>query len=213
MAEYPPVKESLAKLQAWMLENSPGVSFRPPADPLAMDNFNDKSGLVLPGELRQTLLMADGETRKSAGAIGNWRLMPIAEIQAAWGLLRQLVVKGAFEYLTPNPSPYFRQYWWHLGWIPFVSSDLGDFYCIDTDPPEPSRSEQILLYLKDQPARPLVAPSISAWFSRITRDLDDGVYTYDDTQGFNGEAFLWSSLEGKHLLDDLPGTLMVVDDN
>ena len=213
MADYPPVEKSFAKLQAWMFENAPGVSFRPPVDLLAIENYTDKSGLILPGELHQILLIADGETRKSTGSIGNWRLLSIAEIQAAWGLLRQLTVKGAFNSLMPNCSPYLRQTWWHPGWIPFVGSDAGDYYCIDTDPPEPGRSTQILLFVQDQPARPLVAASLAAWIDRIVRDLADGVYTFDEVQGFNGEAFLWSSLEGKHLLDEIPGDLMVLDHN
>jgi hypothetical protein len=41
------------------------------------------------------------------------------------------------------------------------------------------------------------------------RDLEADQYKYDPENGFNGEAFLWSALEGKHLLDDIDGTLMV----
>lgn len=211
MPEYPPVTASLAKLQDWMKNNVPGVTFRSPANPDALDNFTEKSGLTLPDDLRQILLIADGETLKSAGSIGNWRIMPINEIQAAWGLLTQLSAKGAFSDLTPEHSPYLRAAWWHPGWIPVVSSDTGDYFCIDTDPPEAERSGQVLLYLQNVPARPLVAANLAGWLDRIIRDLSAGVYTYDEVDGFNGEAFLWSSLEGKHLLDDIEGKLVVKD--
>lgn len=209
MSDCPPVTESFTKIQSWMLENAPDVAFRPPANPAAIESFSKKSGLTLPDDLRQTLLITDGEARKSAGAIGNWRLMPIAEIQGAWGFLSQLAAKGAFDELNPQPSPYLRPVWWHPAWIPFVSSDKGCYYCIDTDPPETERSGQILLFFQNQPPRPLVGASLAAWFDRIARDLAAGVYTYDDVEGFNAEAFLWSSLEGKHLLDDNEGVLVV----
>jgi hypothetical protein len=63
----------------------------------------------------------------------------------------------------------------------------------------------VFLFFQDQPARPLAAASLATWLNRITHDLSAGVYTFDEEKGFNGEAFLWSSLEGKHLLDKIPG--------
>ena len=211
MPEFPHVTASIAKLQDWMKDNAAGVAFHPPVNPDSLDNFAEKSGLTLPDDLRQLLLVADGETRKSAGSIGNWRIMPINEIQAAWGLLTQLSAKGAFSDLALEHSPYLRTVWWHPGWIPVVSSDTGDYFCIDTDPPETERSGQVLLYLQQQPARPLVAANLVGWLYRITCDLSAGVYTYDEVDGFNGEAFLWSSLEDKHLLDNIEGKLVVKD--
>ncbi len=205
MPDYPSVTDSLSTLQVWMRKHAPGVSFRPPAEPAAIEHFAENSGLTLPDELIQFLLAADGETRKSAGAIGNWRIMPIGEIQAAWGLLSHMAVRGAFTDLEPQPSPYLHQTWWHPAWIPIISSDTGDYFCIDSDPPESARYGQVLLFLHDQPARPLVAGSLAAWLDRINRDLAAGVYTFDIVEGFNSEAFLWSALEGKHLLEDRPG--------
>jgi len=201
MPDLPPVTESLSRIQAWACSHAPGVTFRPPADPAAITNFAEKSRLVVPDDLRQALLVADGETRKSAGMIGNWRLMPITEIQAAWGLLTKLNEKGAFAGREPETPPYIRAAWWHVGWIPVVGNDTGDYFCLDTDPPEPERAGQVLLYLQDRPERPLVAGSLRTWLDRIARDLDAGVYTYDAKKGFDGEAFMWSALEGKHLLD------------
>lgn len=208
-----PVTESFSKLQAWMLEKAPGVIFRPPANPAAVDNFAAKSGLKLPDALRQVLSVADGEVRFSTGAIGNWRLMPITEIQAAWGLLTQLANQGAYDGLSPDHSPYLVNAWWHPGWIPIVTSDTGGYFCIDTDPPDPQRAGQVLLFFQEQPARPLVASSLTAWLARIILDLQEGIYTFDEDEGFNGEAFLWSSLEGKHLLDAIEGTLIVKDED
>ena len=201
MAEPLPITDSLAKIQAWAGEHAPDVTFNPPAAPAALDNFNEKSGLSTPEDLRQAWLIADGETRKSAGMIGNWRLMPIAEMQAAWGLLSKIAEKGGFESKAPTKSPYLQHAWWHTGWIPVVTSDSGHYFCIDTAPPEIERAGQILLFLQDRPERPLIAGSLRAWFDRILRDLEAGVYTYDPIEGFDGEAFMWSALESKHIFD------------
>lgn len=209
MTHLPLLTESLNKIQTWAREYVPEVTFRPPASPAAVDNFAEKSGLNLPDELRQTLLVVDGETQKSAGMIGNWRLLPVSEIQAIWGLLTQLSEKGAFSDAKPKVSPYIRDIWWHHNWIPVVSSDTGDYFCIDTDPLEPERFGQVLLFLQAQPQRVLVAANMRMWFDRIVRDLQAGLYTYDPEAGFNGEAFMWSALEGKHIFDDIQGKLVV----
>jgi hypothetical protein len=37
------------------------------------------------------------------------------------------------------------------------------------------------------------------------------MYTYDEVTGFDGEAFLWSALEGKHLLDNPEGRFIAED--
>ena len=66
----------------------------------------------------------------------------------------------------------------------------------------------MLLFLHEQPERTLAAGSLGAWLDRINRDLAAGLYTFDDVEGFNGEAFLWSALEGKHLLDNIDGKLV-----
>lgn len=209
MVYLPALSESLVKLKTWAEENACDVTFRPPASPAAVDNFAEKSALNLPDELRQTLLVMDGETSKSAGMIGNWRMMPLNEIQAIWGLLTQLTVKGAFSERKPETSPYIRDTWWHRSWIPFVSSDTGNYFCVDTDPVEPERFGQVILFRQAQPQRVLVAANLRKWFDRIVRDLHAGLYTYDPETGFNGEAFMWSSLEGKHIFDDIQGKLVV----
>jgi len=208
MTDLPEIAASLSQIIAWMQIHVPVINFRPPASEAAIANFIKKSGLRIPDDLHQMLLIIDGEEHHSAGAIGNWRLMPIAEIQTAWGWLTQLSENSAFEGRTPKPSPYIRPVWWHTGWIPIVSSDTGDYFCIDTDPAESSRQGQVLLFLQNKPVRYLIGGSITAWYKRIVQDLEAGLYNYNPEMGFNNEAFMWSALEGKHHFDDTEGKLV-----
>ena len=203
-----PIEQSLAYFQNWVAQFAPSIVFRPPVNPTALEYFREKSGLTLPSDLIQYLQITDGETFTSAGMIGNWRLMSLLEVQAAWGLLGKLAEKGAFSELTPEKSPYIRQAWWHPSWIPICTNDTGDYFCLDTDPPDPNRFGQVLLYLKNRPQRPLIASSVSTWFGFIMRDLKAGLYTFDAYEGFNDEGFMKSALEGKHLLDGLEGKLI-----
>ncbi|MDY6867297.1 MAG: SMI1/KNR4 family protein [Chloroflexota bacterium] len=209
MPEYPPLTESYAKIQAWARAHAPDITFRPPAEPTAIDNFATESGLTIPEDLRSALLVADGETPNSGGMIGNWRILPIAEIQGAWGLLAKLAKKDAFAGLEPEAPLFIRDAWWHTGWIPIVESGTGDFFCLDAAPPDPDRTGQVLLFLQNRPERPLVAGSLRAWFDRIARDLAEGAYAYDEEAGFNSEALMWSSLQKKHLFDGFEGKMIV----
>ena len=204
-----PLTDTIAFIESWAKQKAPGVRFNPPANPQVIEHFSRLSGLKFPVELQQLLENMDGETRKSAGIIGNWRLMPINEIQAAWGLLKILSEKGAYNELTPQPSPYLKPNWWCQGWLPFVANDAGDYICLDCDPPEHERLGQVLLYLHDQPERPLIAAYLFAWLDRITRDLEAEIYNYDVNDGFNSEAFMFSALEGKHIFDSTTGKLIV----
>ncbi len=211
MTEQLYITESFKKLQDWAEAHAPEISFRPPAADSAIDTLAQKIGLPIPDDLRLLLRLADGETKPSAGMIGNWRLMPIAEIQAAWGWISKIAEKGAFEDLSPQTPTYIRPVWWHPGWLLIVSIDAGQYFCLDMDPPDQQRTGQVILFQQDQPERPLVAGSLQAWFDRIARDLESGVYTYDEENGFNGEGLMWSALEEKHLFDDIPGKFVVKD--
>lgn len=208
MSQLPLITESFNKIQTWSLIHAPDVAFKEPADPADIRIFKEKSGVSLPEDLNRLLCLADGEKRSSTGIIGNWRLMSITEIQAAWGLLKALTEKGAFIGQEAETPVYIHNTWWNQAWIPFVASDSGDYYCLDMNPPEPQRVGQVVLFLRDQPERPLIADSLSAWFDRIARDLQASLYTYDDEKGFNGEAFMWSALQNKHLFDGIQGKLI-----
>ena len=208
MSQLPLITESFRKIQAWLNKNAPDISFREPADPSAITNFVEKSGLSLPEDLHRVLCAADGERRSSTGMIGNWRLMSIAEIQASWGLLANLSEKGAFVGQEAEAPVYIRNSWWDQAWIPCVTSGSGDYFCLDMNPLEPKRVGQVLLFLRDQPGRPLIAGSLRAWFDRIARDLEAGLYTFNEENGFNGEAFMWSALQKKHLFDGIQGKLI-----
>ena len=184
MSKTLPTSDSFLKIKNWAENHAPGITFQSPAKAAALKNFREKSGLSLPEDLRELLLLADGETRSSAGMIGNWRLMPIAEIQAAWGLLNKINHKGAFSSLEPKPSPYIRRDWWHPAWIPFISSDHGDYFCLDTFPPDPDRLGQVILFMQAQPDRYLIAASLRAWLDRVWRDLNSGRYHFESEEGF-----------------------------
>jgi len=105
MPEYSPLTESYAKIQNWARAHAPSITFRPPAKPADIDNFAAKSGLVIPEDLRQALLVADGETPTSAGMIGNWRILPRRKaLSPVWNRMHQLTSAMPGGILAGSPS-------------------------------------------------------------------------------------------------------------
>jgi cell wall assembly regulator SMI1 len=214
------IRTAFERIRDWSRKNVPDLRFNPPADPEALAQLREALPLPIPQDLQTYLRLSDGERWNSSGVIGNWRLMSIEEILRQWKFMQGLIAQGAFDKNigAADDSPYIKNYWWNPAWIPVVTSGNGHFFCLDTDPPEPDRFGQVLLFLHDDPARYLVASSLGAWFERIARDLESGLYFHgvdegDGTPLFNNEAFMWSSLEGKHIYDDIPGRRIVRNDD
>ncbi len=205
------LKTAVNKLTNWAEDNIPQVRFNPPARSDALEAFAASSHIALPEGLCTYLQTINGEHWRSIGLIGSWRLMPIQEIQSEWQTMAKLAADSVFGKNEGEAklSPYLKNFWWNPHWIPFVTSGSGHFFCLDTDPPKPERYGQVLLFLHDQPQRYLVAGSLGAWFRRIAHDLEAGFYHWDPDHGFNNEALMWSSLEGKHIFDDIPGRRVV----
>jgi cell wall assembly regulator SMI1 len=205
------LEKAIEKIKIWAESSRAQIRFNPPASPDSLEKLKASLHAPLPEDLLHTLSLMDGENWRSCGLIGSWHLMSIEEILSEWQTMAQLAADGVFgknegEAKTP---PYINNFWWNPQWIPIVSSGSGHFYCLDTDPPSPDRFGQVLLFLHDQPQRYLVAGSLSAWFRRIAHDLEAGLYQWDAEHGFNNEALMWSSLEGKHIFDDIPGRRVV----
>ena len=67
------------------------------------------------------------------------------------------------------------------------------------DPTPKGKVGQVILFFHDEEKRLLVADSVRDWLSAIARDLEAGRYEYQDEAGtWSDEAFLQSSVEGKH---------------
>ncbi len=199
-------------IKQWSEKNLPDAAFNPPATREEINWLAENIEPRLPDDLVTFLQIANGERWNSAGVIGNWRLLEIKFIQDEWGFMAKMAQDGSFGQNTgdADPSPYIKNYWWNPQWIPIVTSGSGHFFCLDTDPPEPDRFGQVILFLHDDESRYLVASSLTAWFERIARDLESGLYKFDPDEGqLNGEAFMWSSLEGKHLYSSIPGRRIV----
>ncbi len=190
-------------LTRWAAACPLDIVFNPGATEAAIAAAEATLGVAFPADLREYLLLADGERWNSDGFIGDWQLLELKFIVQETQRMRALVDDGSFDDNTNAETPAIKGLWWNPQWLPIVTSGSGHFFCVDLDPGPEGTVGQIILFLHDDGGRFLVAPSLRAWFARLAADFERGLYKIvtdeENYPHFNSHALMWSSLEGQSL--------------
>ncbi len=207
-SSLPPMHTLWQRLAGWAAACPFDIAFNPGAKESAIAAAETALGLTFPADLREYLLLADGERWNSDGFIGDWRLLELKFIVKEAQQMRKLVEQEAFGDNTNDETPAIKGLWWNPQWLPIVTSGSGHFFCVDLDPGPAGTVGQIILFLHDDEGRYLIASSLRAWFARLAADFERGRYEIiteaDGYPHFNSHALLWSSLEGQTLYNPLP---------
>ncbi len=198
------VAQAWKRIESWLAEHAPPFhgALSAGASPYALARVEERMQRRLPPQLAESLLIHDGEGFFTpTGLIGGWSLMSAENIARVYCRKRKWIETGDFGDSRGEAHPAIRDAWWHTGWVPFVSSGSGHFFCIDTDPAESGKRGQVFLWLHDDGKRYLAARSLADWFSAIASDMEMGTYSYDEVNGFNHHAFMKSCEEGTELYD------------
>jgi len=64
-----------------------------------------------------------------------------------------------------------------------VSSPNGHFLCLDPDPDQEGKKDQVIAYFVDSGERPVLAPDLKTWFEQVVGALEEGRISasYDET--------------------------------
>ena len=161
-------------------------------------------GLSLPEDMRQSLLVHDGQspkisyldgTRMKTGAVSlfetNW-LLPVESIISFWTSMRDLAKGDLFDvYRCDWPglqkdSRIKHVNYWNTGWIPITDSE-GDFFCSDLAPAAMGCPGQVFHFCngdhwpRGDGVRPwlVLAPNYTTWLAMIASLLTEGRYQVD----------------------------------
>lgn len=204
----PIMEELIARFRHWVADCPLDIVFNEGADEAEIAAAEAVLELEFPADLREYLLLANGEVWNSDGFIGDWQLLELKFIIPEAQLMHSLVEQGAFGDNANPDTPAIKGLWWNPRWIPIVTSGSGHLFCADLDPGPAGTLGQIILFLHDDEDRYLIAPSLRAWFARLADDFESGLYEIvedeDGYQHFNSHALMWSSLEGQALYGPPP---------
>ena len=116
--------------------------------------------------------VADG-TVANAPPFESFELMSLAESTGEKAMMDKLATDEAWE-----PT------WWSPSWFPFAGDHAGQLLVVDEG------SGEVIEFMHDDEARPLVAPSLEAYFATVATRLEGGELIHDVRHGIIDPALL-----------------------
>lgn len=116
--------------------------------------------------------VADG-TVAGAPHFESFELMSLADSTGEKAMMDKLAKDEAWE-----PS------WWSPSWFPFAGDHAGQLLVVD------GGSGEVIEFMHDDEARPLVAPSLEAYFATVATRLEAGELIHDVRHGIIDPALL-----------------------
>jgi len=190
--ELMPVRDSWARIEAWLAEHARFVldSLNPGASPADIKVAAAALGVEgLPDDFVRSWLIHDGQDWRTcpplvAGWLGSYSLLPLKKVVGRWETLTGLLSSGTFDEVRGKPRGPVRADWWNQRWVPIAANASGDLVCLDLDPPPGGAAGQVIEYLHDDRDRTVLAASLGAWLGEFATDLEVGRYNvYDETHG------------------------------
>ncbi len=172
------VSERWAAISAWLEAEQPHAleQFNPPATAAAIAAAESSLGVTLPADYKEFLLIHNGQD-EFAPWVGLGALLPIEEIAAVKSDIfgEETAVDADDVGIGVQPVDY------HPRWIPISKSQRGrDFLCIDLAPAAGGLVGQIIEYVADDNARPLIAPSFAELMSMYLERAQTGEISFDN---------------------------------
>jgi cell wall assembly regulator SMI1 len=135
-------------------------------------HVEERLGMKLPDELRAWLAKHDGQ-RSSTGPF-EWPLETLVQAMSTKTMLDGMIPEFDGYELPIRADDGVLARWWHDRWFPIAGDGAGNHLSIDLDPAPGGIVGQVIEYRHDDGARPLVAPSLSAWFDLTADRIESG---------------------------------------
>jgi cell wall assembly regulator SMI1 len=154
----------LRRVDAWLhrRRRRMRLALRPGLDTKGLSALRQDLGGTLPDELATLLAWHDGQNEDFEGNFAD-----------GWSLLRTDEITSLKDDLDGDPPPG-----WVKGWIPWSRND-NSFLVVDPK----SAGTPVRAVWDGKSACPVVAPSLTAWFTQLLADFEAGRYVEDPERG------------------------------
>ena len=148
--------DTFSEIETWLGSNAPALLtvLNPPADEAAIRAFETRRNLRLPPDIRRLYLIHDGESDKSDGIFGCWKMLSLADIE------------GEIELIGEH------------GIIPLFRSGGGDLYYVksyDSEKPD----LRLLEWWHENPAQAqVISASVEEFLFDFNQKLKSGQFVY-----------------------------------
>jgi cell wall assembly regulator SMI1 len=167
-----------ATISRWLKAEHPEAlaQFNPPAPLASIAAAEAKIGRSLPDDYKAFLAIHNGQS-EFASMVGLGALLPVEKVAETWADMM-----GDDAPIDPEwVGEGVRAVDYSRGWIPITRSARGrDFLCIDLDPAPGGVRGQIVEYVVDDFARPLIAKSFADLLSLYFEQAQEGLIDFDE---------------------------------
>lgn len=179
------VEEIWAKIEKWLYDHSNEIlnDLNTLGKPRELENFEKHLDVTLPVDFKESFFKHDGQKMDSSALFGDWYLLPVAEIENRWEILKELWDEGDFEDTSVKPDPQVKSQWWEPKWIPITHNGAGDLHCLDLDPSPQGKYGQVILFEHMNETRKCVAPSFKDFLQKFVDDIESGKYIINERGG------------------------------
>ena len=101
-------------------------TFNPPAEQLALDQFEKMVGRKLPQDFRMLYMSINGQKDEKLPMLMNgYELLSLEEIEINWKNMKTMNANRADYRTEGQTSGPVRSFWWYPMWIPFAKTVYG----------------------------------------------------------------------------------------
>ncbi|HJT30682.1 MAG TPA: SMI1/KNR4 family protein [Pirellulales bacterium] len=167
-------------------------SLNPPATEEQLARAERMLGFALPEDIKQLLLVHDGQLQETGRPPHTVPLIPSTEA-ATWGEFAplDLIVHSSNSYNATDWSEQLEHYEFDgpvcrdpaLRMLVFVDAGSGDVLAMDLNPPPEGEYAQVVAINHDPPQLIVRSPSLRDWFEELVARYESGRYVIGDIDG------------------------------
>jgi len=170
------MQEAWNRIVAWCERYAPEVlaGLNPGATDAEIADAEAHLGVTFPDDLRELYRLHNGQSDDAPKLLLYCEWLRLQFVRDEWNNWNGT---GIEDYVG-EPQAGVKPHFWSNRWIPFTYDGSGNHHCIDLDPPEGGAVGQVIMFWHDDPARELVAPSLTAWIHQLADGLESGKMIY-----------------------------------
>lgn len=163
---------------SWLKENALPVfnDLFPGVDASELSAAENKIGAPFPADMKQSLLIHNGQRGAAAPLMGDWQLMYVKIIVERWEMLKT----GYDNWKGEKGNDAEND--WNYKMIPIAHNGAGDFICINLDKGKETYGEIKIYSRMEGLDKKVQEKSYTEWLGKFADDLAAGKYKYEDDQ-------------------------------
>lgn len=202
----PSVKSTWARIDKWLSKHLPNVqkSLNRGATKRQIKDFETLTRRVLPDDVKESLLIHNGQADVTTGVIFGLQLMPLDQMAGSWECVRPFEEDGSESSRVKSlPKGAVQRCENHPGWIPMTHDWSGSHIGIDTAQGITGNWGQVINFGRSEYTHVAISSSWRDFLADFMDELANENFNLEDT-GDGTKEFVLADPKNSHFCDILP---------